>query len=117
MEANILLVKCPPKKKMFGVRIQKMSDNDWWRTWAFELNAEQAKNEGYDATKVQGNLNALDEYPGCPYCGTYGFVQCGKCEKISCWNGESSMVCPWCNTNLTNIVTATDKFEVTGGAF
>ncbi len=117
MEANILLVKCPSKRKGFGVRIQKMNDGDWWRTWAFKLNAEQAQSEGYDETQVQGNLNATNEYPGCPHCGTKGFVQCGQCKKISCWNGESSLPCLWCGNNLTNMVTATSKFDVRGGKF
>ncbi|MBQ8849517.1 MAG: hypothetical protein IJ011_04175 [Clostridia bacterium] len=117
MEAKVLLVKCPTKRETFGVRIQKMDDGDWWRTWAFKLNTAQAQNEGYDETQVQGNLNETEEYPGCPHCGTHGFVQCGKCKKISCWKHETSMVCPWCGNNMSNIVTATSKFDVTGGAF
>lgn len=116
-EANIIIIKCPKTKSAFGARIQKMKDGDWWRTWAFKIKAQHAKNEGYDETQVQGNLNATEEYPGCPHCGTSGFVQCGTCKKISCWNGETSLVCPWCGTEMNNIVTATDKFDVTGGKF
>lgn len=94
-----------------------MLDGDWWRTWAFKMKPQSATREGYDKTMVQGNLNAVEEYPGCPYCGTFGFVQCGSCQKISCWNGETSLICPWCGQHMDNIVAATDKFSVSGDKF
>lgn len=117
MEANILLFKCSKANQMYGVRIQKMKDGDWWRTWAFKIKPHNAKSEGFDRTPVQGNLNETEEYPGCPYCGTHRFVQCGKCEKISCWNGEMSLVCPWCGVRMENFVEATEKFSVVGDRF
>ena len=117
MEANILLFKCPKEKQIFGVRVQKMSDGDWYRTWAFKIKPNNAKNEGYDKTMVQGNMYATEEYPGCPHCGAIGFVQCGHCQKITCWNGETSMVCQWCGTTMNDIVTATDKFSISGDRF
>ena len=117
MEANVLLFKCTKAKQVFGVRAQKMEDNDWWRTWAFPLKQQNAQREGYDKTQVQGNLNATEGYPGCPHCGTVGFVQCGTCKKIACWDGEPVVICPWCNTTLDNIAIATDKFNVDGDQF
>lgn len=117
MDVNIIIIKCTKTKNAFGARIQKMKDGDWWRTWAFMIKPKQAKNEGYDNTQVQGNLNATDEYPGCPHCGTNGFVQCGKCKRISCWNGETSLVCPWCGNQMDSIVSATEKFDITSGKF
>lgn len=117
MEANILLFKCNKTNQVYGVRVQKMKDGDWWRTWTFKIKPQHAKSEGYDKTQVQGNLNSTEEYPGCPHCGTRGFVQCGKCQKISCWNGETSLVCPWCGNKMDNIVTATEKFSVTSDKF
>lgn len=115
MEAAVILVKCSNGKRVYGIRTQKMSDGDWWRTWAFPVDEKRAKNEGYDETKVQGNLYHTEEYPGCPYCGTKNFVQCNKCKKISCWHGETRMTCPWCGNNMDNIVSATEKFHVSGG--
>lgn len=117
MEANIILIRCNKENKAFGVRVQKMKDGDWYRTWAFKVNARHAKNEGYDTNKVVGNLCATEEYPGCPYCGSKGFVQCGTCKKLTCWNGEESMTCHWCGSTMDNIVTTTDKFTVTGDKF
>jgi len=94
MEAAVIIAKCPKRSLIYGIRIQKMNDGDWWRTWTLSIDERKAHNEGYDATEVQGNLYCTEEYPGCPYCGTRNFVQCNKCRKISCWNGESRLTCP-----------------------
>lgn len=115
MDAAVILAKCLNRNRTYGIRTQKMKDGDWWRTWAFPIDEKRAKKERYDETKVQGNLYETEEYPGCPYCGTMDFVQCNKCLKISCWNGERRMRCPWCGNDMGNIVEATDKFNVSGG--
>lgn len=117
MEANIIMQKCSKAKKPFGVRVQLMSDGDWWRTWAFPMKESQGKNEGFDKNSVKGNMYATEEYPGCPYCHSMGFVQCGSCHKLTCWNGETTMKCGWCGETMENIVTATDKFDISGGKF
>lgn len=115
MEANIIMQKCSKSTKTFGVRVQLMNDGDWWRTWSFPMKKTQAKSEGFDKNSVKGNMYATEEYPGCPYCGTFGFVQCNTCHKITCWNSESSIVCKWCSNKMGNIVIATDKFDIFGG--
>lgn len=117
MEANILLIRCAKAKRAFGVRIQKMKDGDWWRTWAFKISEKSASSEGYEKNNVQGNLYETEEYPGCPHCGTKGFVQCNKCHKLTCWNGETVLNCQWCGNVMDNIVTATEKFNVSGDKF
>lgn len=115
MEASVILAKCPNRGgRLFGMRIQKMQDGDWWRTWAFPIDEQRAKGEGYDVREARGSLNALASYPGCPYCKARGFVQCGRCHKIICWNNEEQMTCPWCGNHMASIVTA-DSFDVSGG--
>lgn len=115
MEAAVIMQMCSRNKRPFGVRTQKMEDHDWWRTWSFVIDERRAQSEGYDVTPVQGNLYATKEYPGCPYCGALNFVQCNRCRKISCWNQETRMNCPWCSNDMNNIVTATEKFNLSGG--
>ncbi len=115
IEAAVITAKCSKGKQTYGIRIQKMEDGDWWRTWAFPIDEKRASKESYDATKAQGNLYVTEGYPGCPYCGTKGFVQCGSCHKLSCWNGESRLVCPWCGSEMKEIVSAKEKFDVSGG--
>lgn len=115
MNAAVLLAKCSKRNSIYGIRTQQMADGDWWRTWAFPIDEKRAGKEGYDVTSVQGNLYTTKTYPGCPYCGGTNFVQCNSCHKISCWNGEESLKCPWCGTLMTNIVVTTEKFNVSGG--
>ena len=115
MEAAVLLARCTKRKQLYGIRTQKMEDGDGWRTWAFPIDERRAKSEGYDITPVQGNLYHTKDYPGCPYCKAKSFVLCHKCRKLSCWNGEKEVVCAWCGEELKNIVTATEKFNLSGG--
>lgn len=81
----------------------------------FQLMSTEQEVKDTDLTAVQGNLFYTEEYPGCPFCGTKNFVMCNKCHKISCWNGESRLECPWCGNDMNNIVTATEKFNLSGG--
>ena len=113
MEAIIILAKCPKTHLMYGIRAQKIN-RDWWRTWAFPINEYRARREGYDITTVEGSLCCTMDYPGCPYCKYKGFVQCYECHKLSCWDGKSHMVCPWCGMVMDNIITSTD-FTISGG--
>lgn len=115
MEAAVIMQMCTRTKRPFGVRTQKMEDGDWYRTWSFVIDQRRAHAEGYDVTPVRGNLYAIGEYPGCPHCGSMNFVQCNACMKISCWNQETRLTCPWCSNRMNHIVVATDKFDLSGG--
>ena len=114
LNATVVLGKCPKTKKLYGMRVEQRG-KDWVRTWAFPIDEQKAKHEGFDANKVTGSMNAVDNYPGCPHCGSMGFVQC-SCGKISCWsNVESKFTCPWCGQS--GEVHVADKFDVSGGGF
>ncbi len=117
MDATVVLFRCSYNKKPFGVRIQRMNDGDWWRTWAFELQEATASREGYGNTQVHGNLYCTKEYPGCPYCEADSFVRCGSCGNYSCWHNEETVVCPWCGTIMDNITPAEDGFTIKGNEF
>ena len=114
MEAAVILAKCPKNRQLYGMRAQKMNDGEWWRTWAFPIDEGRARQEGYDSTQVFSGMNQTDEYPGCPYCGATGFVQCGKCGKLNCWKGENTYTCLWCGNKMTRIVSSS-SFELSGG--
>lgn len=48
MKATVIPGRCSNEKKLFGMRTQRMSDGDWWRTWSFPIDETKAKHEGYD---------------------------------------------------------------------
>jgi hypothetical protein len=95
INAKIALCKCPTNKHVFGIRLEEQNNN-WIRTWAFKIDEDKSKREGFDATVITGAMNPVDEYPGCPYCGTMNIAQC-SCGKIFCWRSETqTATCPWC---------------------
>jgi len=113
MEANVILAKCSTHNQSFGIRIEKRN-SDWVRTWAFKIDEDKAKREGFDVTPITGSLMEVDYFPGCPYCKTFGFVVC-NCGKMSCLaNNVTSAQCYWCNTLMENIVEA-ETFDVKSG--
>lgn len=97
-EARIALCKCREGKKTYGVRFEK-SVNSWKYTWAFTIKESAAKREGYDNTKIIGDIYPDAKYPGCPYCKTRSFVIC-SCGKLNCNNQKQNkeFVCEWCGS-------------------
>ncbi len=111
-DTTILLTRCT-NKQFYGVKVQKMQDGDWWRTFAFPVNESRAKNERCE-NHVQGSLCCTAEYPGCPYCGAKSFVLCDKCHKMTCYQGEPALTCSWCGNYMDNITTVA-QFTLSGG--
>lgn len=64
VEASVIIMKRGITKKLSGVRVQKMEDGDWQRTWAFSLKEKTASREGYSQTQIHGSLRKTDDYPG-----------------------------------------------------
>ena len=114
MEAAVIIAKCPKTKRPYGIRVQKMEDLDWWHTWSFEIDEARAASEGYDSNVIEGNLYALDSYPGCPYCGGRTYFYC-SCGRISCGGPNGvDFTCPWCGetckpVSLTHKITVQDR--------
>ena len=118
--AKIIISRCAKTKASFGIRIEQIGI-DWVRTWAFPINEAKAKNEGYDTNKVTGSMQRTVDFPGCPYCGSKGFVHC-SCGKIGCWNAKDGTggeygqyTCPWCNCKSDIYVS--EKFDISGSGY
>jgi hypothetical protein len=107
-------------------------ENDWVSTWAFPIDENKAKREGFDRNKIKGSLMPTADYPGCPYCGGEALIQCG-CGKMMCYStdnkaegksekrakdrhDEIAVHCHWCGTLLTEIQTV-DSFTVKSGGY
>lgn len=104
IEAAVGICKCPKVHQTFGVRFQKRSSSQWDYTWAFPIKAASASREGYDKTRIVGNIDPTPEYPGCPFCGSRYFVIC-SCGKLNCnVFSDGDFICEWCGVHgtLTN---------------
>ena len=109
----VVMATCQQTKRTFGITAQKQG-KDFVFTWAFKLNADSAKREGFEKNKVKGNIFMSEDYPGCPHCGAMSWFQCGKCGRFVCMTYEQEEVrCPEC-VNQGKVVTA-DKFDLSGG--
>ncbi|NCC02137.1 MAG: hypothetical protein EOM34_15990 [Clostridia bacterium] len=98
-EAVIALCKCGESHKAYGVRFERIDSNTWQYTWAFPINEKAAKREGYDSTKINGNILPSEDYPGCPYCGSKYFMVC-SCGKLNCniVSPDETATCNWCGS-------------------
>jgi hypothetical protein len=93
----IVLMRCHEAKRGSGIRFEELRPGNWAATWVFGISDNQAKKEGYDKGYIKGEIMFADTYPGCPYCHSPSIVKCGKCSKVSCWDGEYSYIsCAWC---------------------
>lgn len=116
MEASIVIMKCSSTNGFAGVRVQKMEDGDWHRTWAFKINPKTANREGYDQTRIHGSLCSTPEYPGCPHCGSQGLYLCSRCDHIVCYDGKNkNVVCPWCGYSAS--VVSVEALDFKAGSF
>lgn len=114
MEAVILLQRCNQMNRVFANRVEKRG-NDWYKTWAFQIDERRAKSEGYDRSSIRGMLYTAQEHPGCPYCGSRASVHCNICHKLSCWHEETEMPCKWCGTYMTGIRITANELEFSSG--
>ncbi len=66
-KATVGVAKCPKTGKLYGVRIN-IDGKRWTANWAFAIDPEAVKREGYEANVFPPDLAYDREYPGCPYC-------------------------------------------------
>ncbi|MDR0853854.1 MAG: hypothetical protein LBN34_05750 [Clostridiales Family XIII bacterium] len=95
-ETVIAICKCPETKRLYGIRIENVSENRWEMTWTFPIKEETAKREGYDQAVIGGLVYASANFPGCPYCQSKKMTICSQCGKLFCNIGENNVICPWC---------------------
>ena len=123
VEAKIILGRCPnalsKTENLYGIRIQKFG-SDWFRTWAFKIDAERAHKEGYDREITTGSFRPVESYPGCPYCGSTNIAKCccGKsfCFKMPEYHAEHiRLTCPWCGQS--GMYNAAERLDLQGGGF
>jgi len=103
-EAAVALCKCTTCHQLFGIRLEKTSSNTWKQDWAFPVQENCAKHEGYGTVMVKGNVEITDDYPGCPHCGNKGIFicSCGKTNAMERdYNPSKTFRCEWCGNEST----------------
>jgi hypothetical protein len=90
------LARCARNKSLFGIRFEERQNSAWTGTWAFAIQEESARKEGYTSDRIQGTFD-LKNYPGCPHCGARNFYVCSSCGKLVCLAEiVSHVTCSWC---------------------
>lgn len=96
----IVLARCCQSKAEFGIRFEQLTSL-WIADWAFLLKPGTAKREGYEKTRLDGQFQFANNYPGCPKCKSGSIFLC-TCGNVGCWNGQTKAVtCPWCSQRVT----------------
>lgn len=95
-KAVIIPARCSRTKGTLGIRLEEISTNSWFATWAFKLSENSVKREGYDKFVITGTFGVSPQYPGCPFCEANSYFLC-NCGKVSCWNTLiPEITCPFC---------------------
>ena len=116
IEANVIIANCNVSKRPFGIRIEKRKNNIWYTNWAFKISEKSVAREGYDNTTISGKIESDIEYPGCPFCGANYWFSCGRCGKLTCWNGSDEIVtCVSCGNSGS--VKIKENFDLKGSNY
>lgn len=115
MKAAVILAKCTRQPTTYGIRIQSDDGETWLKTWAFPVDMNRARREGYGQDQISGYYFVDESFPGCPYCGAKQVISCNICHRASCWNGETEMDCAWCGNRMEGIYTTTEKLTYSTG--
>ncbi|QHQ18534.1 VWA domain-containing protein [Pectobacterium parmentieri] len=68
------------------------------------------------ASALQVNTSELHGAPGCPHCGNASAFAMCSCGKLLCINGPETVICPWCNHNISFSENGgVDDFDVNRG--
>ena len=112
--AFAIMAMCEETKKPFGITVNPQQ-GCYAFTWAFEINPEQAKNEGFDQTSVHGAVTYDPDFNGCPYCGSKQFYICNRCKKVVCYHDEEVVTCPNCGNSSS--LSPEEAVDLSGGGF
>lgn len=113
-KAFAVMAVCPEAKKYYGITVDYLRKGAYKFVWAFKIDKDKAKREGYDSQRVHGSVELDSEYPGCPYCKSKQFIFC-SCGAVMCWHGQRVVTCPSCGQ--TGEVSSVSSVDLHGGGF
>ena len=113
-KAFAVMAVCPEANKYYGITVDYLRKNAFKFVWAFKIDKDKAKREGYASQRVHGSVELDTEYPGCPYCKSKRFIFC-SCGTVMCWHGQRVVTCPSCGQ--TGEVSSVSSVDLHGGGF
>lgn len=114
-EAFAVLAACEETKQNFGITVDRVCQGQYKFVWAFKIDKDKAKREGYDKCSVKGSILYDANFPGCPYCGQKNMIVCSSCGKFFCHHGQKHVTCPSCGAS--GEVVSVEQVDLKGGGF
>ncbi len=77
--------------------------------------APNGQNKGMKAIDLSNGLFVGSTYH-CPVCGNKDIVRCGKCHRITCYNGKGSFKCAYCGNSgqVSGVMQSVDVYNPSG---
>jgi hypothetical protein len=95
-----VVARCARTRCGFAIGFERRPDSSWLATRVIPLKEQATSREGYGTTEVTGTMSISAAYPGCPACESKSFFECGRCNRVNCWDGASKAVnCAWCGNS------------------
>ncbi|HST85837.1 MAG TPA: hypothetical protein VLL08_29135 [Kineosporiaceae bacterium] len=81
---------------------------EWQLSWVDDSSVPDGDSRR-DSAPMSGSFVTAADYPGCPGCSNAGFVRCGSCTGLGCWQpGTKRYHCPHCKVTaqITGSITS-----------
>ena len=112
--AFAVMAACEETKRFFGITVDEDGPGEYRFIWAFKIDRDKGRKEGYESRTVSGAVTIDDGFPGCPYCGEKRFYIC-ECGKIVCYHGQARVTCPSCG--LSGQLKTVERIDLRGGGY
>ena len=104
-EAVFYTLRCTKNKKEFYARYDYAFDNKWVLTYGLTELPEEDRMSSRRSENAKSTIDISLARTGpqykCPYCGNRGFVRCGNCGKLTCYDYSGHFACAHCNNRGT----------------
>lgn len=109
---TVVMAWCRRSGKPFGITAEIRGKEIDFK-WAFKMSESTSSKEGFDKTRVSGNIFNAPEYPGCPHCGADTWFQCPNGHFVCLERNTSGVVkCPKCG--FSGELAVSDNFNISG---
>lgn len=94
-----LNAKCIRNKQDFYIRYDFAADDRWCLTYGVKTLPSGENSVSSSGKQVDiSNCRTGPQYK-CPWCGSKDFVRCGRCAKLTCYDGSGTFTCAYCGNS------------------